>query len=276
MKVIQETPNNLTLQLRPWFTWIFSTTFILAGLSIAVFGGQVHTLKCRRILSNPSVCEVSSAGLLWSTQQNIPVSDIQGTEVDVIQDNKKNVYYQIVIVTNQKRVPILIKISDYETIEMWTKQIEVFLTKTQIQELLVQKDERLEGFIFGAIFGGIFILIGVITLGLFGTAITCTIDKKLGKLTIRNRGLLTYDYAEYEIQDILRVVVEKYHGNQVRTTYRVVLVTGYRERVPFTSDFSLKLKQQQQTANQISSFLGLKTTHKLEIFPHPDTKYQSY
>jgi hypothetical protein len=263
MKVIQKTLNNLTLQIRPWVTWGFGTAFILAGLSIAVFGGQIHTLKCRRILPNPSICEVSSASLLWSIQQTIPVNDIQGTEVNVIQDKKKNVYYQILLINNQRRVPILIKISDYETIEMWTKQIEVFFKKNQIQELIIQKDERLEGFIIGAIFGGIFILAGVITLGLFGTTITCTVDKKLGKLTLRNHSLLTHDYAEYEIPDILHVVVEKYHGNQVRKTYRVVLVTIYGERIPLTSYFSLKLKQQQQTANQISSFLNLKTTQNL-------------
>ncbi|KAF3888018.1 MULTISPECIES: hypothetical protein [Nostocales] len=269
MKILQENPNNLTLQLRPWFTWIFSATFFLAGLSLAVFGGQVHTLKCRR---DRSVCEASSASLLWSTQQTIPIANIQSAEIDILKDKKQNSYYQVLLLTDRKKIPVIVSTSDYETVEMWAKQIEVFLQKPHIKELVIQEDYRLEGYIVGGIFGSIFVLAGVMTLAIFGTVSTCTINKNLGKLTLHNRGLLNHSQTEYATQDILRVVVEKYRNNTKRFTYRVVLVMECGERVPFTLYFSSQLKEQQQIAEHISFFLGLKPAENLEIFHHPNTK----
>lgn len=267
MKVIQETPNQLTLRLRPWFAWWFGATFTTAGLLLPVLGAQVHSLKCRRIEAEPEVCEVSWAGPFWSTQRVLPLSTIQGTRIDVRQD-KENKAYRVMLVTSEGEVAAIDQdLLDSEQVQMHAQQIEAFLNDSQATELAIEEDYRLMSYVLGGFFGSIFVLLGLTALVLWGKVVTCAIDKTLGALTLQYRGLLGQTQKEYRLQDILRVVIEKYRGSKGSISYGVALVMQSGDRVQLMPDGGFEFKETKKLAAHLSTFLGVELKRDVDKQP---------
>jgi tetratricopeptide (TPR) repeat protein len=261
MQVIKETSNNLTLRLRPWFVWFFGGIFGAAGLATAVFGGQVNAFSCRRVGADSAVCKVSSNGLFGSNQKVLLKSDIHGTRIDS-RDEKKGNSYRLMLLTSQGEISVIPQdFYNYETVDAWASQIEVFLNTSLTKQLVIQEDYRLLGYFFG----GIFILVGYAIVASFGRVVICTFDKSLGTFTLQQRGLLHQRKLEYWIRDILSVVVEKYRGNKGSITYRVAIVMECGDRIPFTFYYSSQFQELQQTANRICKFLNLKPMQDRDI-----------
>lgn len=254
MKVIHESHNQMTLRLRPWFLWLFGGIFSTAGLSVAVLGSQVNTFTCRRDATTSAGCQISSTGILGTTQQDIALNDIQGTKINSFTDSKNNRSYRLVLLTNQGEFsPLPINTSDLPTVKKWQQEIDGFLQNSQQQPIFIEEDNRL--FIY--LFGGLFAVTGLAVAALLGKVVICDIDKTLGKLTLANYGLLGNSQTEYRIRDLRGVTLEKSVSSKGGTTYRVALVMHSGEHIPFTSYYSSGFKQHQQTVERISQFLNL-------------------
>ena len=254
MHVIQETKTNLFLQLRPWSSWCFGATFALAGLAMTVLGSQLYTFRCDRTESTMPVCQLSSDGLLGTTEQIVPLDTIQGTRIDTLIDVESTTY-QLYLITDDGEIAVIpMRTSNYGNLQQLASQIDEFLNDPQATTLLIQEDYR--G--MGIVFGGLFVVAGLAVVVLFGSVITCSIDKSLGTLVLESNRLGHRSRNEYALRDLYGVAVEFHRANRGGRTYRVALVMQSGDRVPLTAYYSSGLNKKQQTADRICAFLNLK------------------
>lgn len=255
MHVIQETPTNLILRLRPWSSWCFGATFALVGVVITVWGGQLYTFRCDRTESTPPVCERLSDGLLGTTEQIIPIDTIQGTRIDTFID-AEGTTYQLYLLTDEGDIAVIpMTTSNYGNLQQLASQIDEFLNDPQATTLLIQEDYR--G--MGIVFGGLFVIAGLAFAVIFGSVITCSIDKSLGTFVLQSNRLVHRSRKEYALRDLYGVTVEFHRTNRGGRTYRVALVMQSGDRVPLTAYYSSGLNKKQQTADRICAFLNLKS-----------------
>jgi hypothetical protein len=261
MEVIAESPNQMTLRLRPWFLWIFGGVFASAGLAVAVLGAQIHTFNCRRHPNLPANCQISNRGLFWSNQQVVPLTDIQGSKIKTFKDKKGNVSYRVVLLTTKGEVFVIPEnTADAATVKTWMQNINNFLKDSQQQEVSITEDYRWSVYLFG----GLFACTGLGIAGFLGKITTCKIDKTLGQLNLENRGLFSSSQTEYRIRDLRGVTVEKSFSSKGKPTSRITLILESGERIPFTSYYSSEFQQHQQTADRIRQFLNLESISEVE------------
>ncbi|WP_414550318.1 tetratricopeptide repeat protein [Anabaena sp. CCY 0017] len=254
MKIIHENDSQMTLRLRPWLLWIVGAILTSIGLSGAVLWPQVHTFTCRRDTTAPAICQSYTTGLSSSDHQVLPLKDIQGTKIHTIK-GKSERNYRLLLLTNEGEIsPISIDISDQGTVQNWVEEIEVFRKDTQKQNLLIEYDNRLSGYLFAGIFTSMGLILGL----LLEKVVVCKIDKTLGQLTLANYGLLGNSQAEYLISDIRGVTVQTTGGfRDGSRTYRIALFMYSGEYIPFPSYYASRFRHHQQTVVRISEFLDL-------------------
>ncbi|MBE9057495.1 hypothetical protein [Sphaerospermopsis sp. LEGE 08334] len=253
MKVIQESQNQMTLRLRPWFLWIFCSILGSSGLIMPLFIAHAHTFSCRRQTSTLGTCQISIVGLLSKTEKEIALSDIQGTEIKTFKDSKDNWRSQVILLTKDGEVPPIANTSPNDvTVKTWAKEIEAFLQDSQKQELLIEYDYRLLAYLYASVF----VIADLLIVIFLGKVLICHIDKTLGTLTLEYQGLFDKSQKEYKIRDIQFMTVQK-TSSKSGSTYRVAMVMQSGEQIPFTSYYTSGLHNKQKTVENISRFLDL-------------------
>ncbi len=263
MKIIHHSPTLLTLQLRPWFLWLFGAAFSTAGLVVILLLGNVTTLTCQRT-GTTGDCKLSQSGVLDSSLQRLPLNEVRGAEI-ATHHNRDGNTYQIRLLTDTGEIPLTSYYSSgYSSKANVVQQIEQFVSNPEISSLSIQEDGRW----FAYPFGGVFLLSGLAIATCFGQVVTCSFDKTMGKFTIQRQGLLGNHQRHYRIQDISNVEIEESRGNN-SSTYRVSLVIyddssdgyqrskNYHQMVPLTTYYSSGYNEKQKTVDSIRNFLDL-------------------
>ncbi len=137
---------------------IFAFAFIPAGLLLVILFGKVTILECNYSRQNQIVCQLESSGLLGKKLTKI--KQIQGTEVEVNSDSDGDTY-RVVIISKNGKIPLTDyyssgRLGKYRQVE----QINYFINNPETPNLKIKNDGRW----FAYPSGGIFILIGIITL----------------------------------------------------------------------------------------------------------------
>ena len=155
MKNIEGTPYaELKIQTSNiWVDLLSSLPFIIAGLFLVHISPNT-TLICQRIETKQGNCKLTESKLWGSSTQEISLDDLQGAKV-VQKSNKGS--RQVVVLTKTGGIPLgnASRGGDKYSI---ANQINSFVKNTDIKSLNVGQDDRW----FGWIFGGIFVLSGVL------------------------------------------------------------------------------------------------------------------
>lgn len=236
MQVMQQSPSQLTLRLRPVLIWVFGSIFTVAGV-FTIFSGKVITFTCHRTELPQSICRLSTSGLLGLKIREIPVNTLQGAKVE---------NDEVVLLTNNGEVPFN---SDSSAD---ASRINQFVRTPEQKTLTVQQDNRLLLYLFGGVFtaSSLFILV-------FGSqVVTCVFDKMLGTFTLRRQGLFGREITEHQIGEIVDVRVEEQTDSD-GSTYLICIIMRSGECLPLTRYSSSGKRGHQETADCLRRFLKL-------------------
>jgi hypothetical protein len=154
MKKIEGTPYpELKIQTSNiWVDLLSSLPFIIVGLFLVQISPNT-TLICQRIETKQGNCKLTESKLWVSSSQEISLDDLQGGKV--VQKRKGS--SQVVVLTKTGKIPLgnATRWGDKNPI---ANQINSFVKNPDIKSLNVSQDDRW----FGWIFGGIFVLSGVL------------------------------------------------------------------------------------------------------------------
>jgi len=244
MKIVQQTPKLLILQLRPMGLWIAG---ILLG-SAGFFGFlmlQNTTLTCSR--NEPANCQLVTSRLLGlNSKRIIPVNTLRGATVEESGDDEGR-YYRVIILTTGDTVPFTYySDSGFDDKQAIASHIEEFVKNPQITSL---KEEQNDQSFFDFFWWCIIVAVGIL---LMTPVVTCIFDKTLNTLTIKRQGLLGTKVIEHRLDEIKDVLIEDDDG-----TYRVTIVLVGELSLPLTSYYSSGRKSKQETVSCIKSFLTL-------------------
>jgi hypothetical protein len=179
MKIVQQTPTELTLRLRPVGLWIFGGIFAVAGLAVIVFLGRATTLTCRRAEPTQVSCELMESGLPGLQLREISVSRLYGAEAETSTSSDGNTY-RVVLLTSEGKVPFTAIYSSGSEAKQTTASHIATFVHTSEETLTAQDDSRW----FAYPFGSIFVAAGLFVISI-GQAVACSFDKALGSMTLR-------------------------------------------------------------------------------------------
>jgi hypothetical protein len=154
MKKTQGTPYaELNIQTSNiWVDLLSSLPFIIVGVFLVLTSANT-TLICQRIETKQGNCQLTESKLWVSSSQEISLDDLQGGKV--VQKRKGS--SQVVVLTKIGEIP-LANATRWGDKNHMANQINSFVKNTDIKSLNVGQDDRW----FGWIFGGIFVLSGVL------------------------------------------------------------------------------------------------------------------
>ncbi|MBD1863755.1 MULTISPECIES: hypothetical protein [Trichocoleus] len=253
MKVVKETPNQLTLLHRPIWLWLFGLIFAGAGLAAIATFGKVVTLNCNRTAPVQSNCQLKAAGLLGLAAQETALDSLQSAKVERSSSSDGDTF-RVVLVTNQGEVPFTDYYSSGENGKQEiATQISTFLSSPQASSLTLQQDDRWFMFMFGSVFviAGLAVAIGM------GEIVVCEFDRSSDSLILKRHGLFGTKVSERRIHEIEAVRVEESRDSD-GSTYRVSLMFTVGDRLlPLTSYYSSGRHSKQAIADQLRKFLQL-------------------
>jgi hypothetical protein len=154
MKKLEGTPySELKIETSNiWVDLLSSLPLIIVGLFLVQISPNT-TLICQRIETKQGNCQLTESKLWGSSSQEISLDDLQGGKV--VQKSKSS--RQVVVLTKTGGIPLGNATSWGDKYSI-ANQINSFVKNTDIKSLNVGQDDRW----FGGIFGGIFVLSGVL------------------------------------------------------------------------------------------------------------------
>jgi len=154
MKKSEGTPySELKIQTSNiWLDLLSSLPLIIVGLFLVLISANT-TLICQRRETKQGNCKLTESKLWVSSSQEISLDDLQGG--NVVQKSKGS--SQVVVLTKTGGIP-LGNATRWGDKNPMANQINSFVKNTDIKSLNVGQDDRW----FGWIFGGMFVLSGVL------------------------------------------------------------------------------------------------------------------
>lgn len=155
MKKLEGTPySELKIQTSNiWVDLLSSLPLIIVGLFLVQISPNT-TLICQRIETKQGNCQLTVSKLWGSSSQEISLDDLQGAKV--VQKKRKG-NRQLVVLTKTGEIPLGNATREGDQYSI-ANQINFFVKNTDIKSLNVGRDDRW----FGGIFGGIFVVSGVL------------------------------------------------------------------------------------------------------------------
>jgi len=269
MKIVEQTPNRLTLQ-ENRLQWIipsvlFGSLFLIVGLFQTLSFARLTTLKCQRVqLTQERLqliqgsCQLVESSLLGSDQTEIPLNQLQGAKVDENEDSDENTYRVVLLTTSTGEVPFTsIWSSGTEEKQENADRINAFIHNPRETSLNIQQDERWPHYLVG----GIFLLVGgglLLHLLLYGKLIvSCTLDKTQGLIRLQQRNLRRTKVTEHRLREINQVEVEAKRDSDGDQTYSVRINLRSGESIPLTFWGINNEEVNQRMAKCIREFLNL-------------------
>jgi hypothetical protein len=251
MEILQQTPNQLTLRLRPVLIWLVGGFFAAWGILPSVFA-KATLFTCNRTEFSQSSCQLLTSGLLGSEVRAIPLRALQGAKVDKSIDSDGDTY-RVIILTTSGEIPFTsYSGSGEDQKQEIASRINQFVRNPGETTLSVQQDDRFSAYLLG----GIFSAIGLFLLVSSGQIVTCLSDKTLGTLTLKKQGLFSTKVTEHQIQEIADILVEESTDSD-GCTYRVSILMKSGKRQALTNYYSSGKKSKQETADCLRRFLQL-------------------
>lgn len=258
MKIVEYTPTKLTIeQNRPVKHWIAGITFMLVGL-IAIAGPeQVTTFTCDRTSSTEGICELAHSSLLFSDSTTIFLQDLQAAEIQTNQSSANN-SARIVLVTTRAQIPLMADYnSNLEQEESRANTVNQFIQDPNQTNLSIKEDNRL----FSYIFGGLFLVTGLVGSGIITKTFTCKFDKSIGSLILIKKGFLWTRTVKKPIADIMGLQVNKPKKKSGKKNYQVSLVLTTGKRIGLASGSEPNLVETKKVIHCITSFLNIDITN---------------
>lgn len=252
MKIVQQTPTELTLRLRPVGLWVFGGIFAAAGLAVIICFGRATTLACNRVEPTQGSCEIAESSLLGFAAREISLTSLQGAEVETQTDSDGSTH-RVVLLTRDEDIPFPFYYSSgYDKKQANASRINAFVNNPAEIALGIQDDGRW----FAYPFGGIFVAAGLFVIST-GKVVTCSFDKTLDRMTLRRQGLFGAEVIKHSIWRISDVQVESSIDGDDDRTYRVSFKLKAGDHLPLTSYYSGGKGDKQQTVERIRTFLKL-------------------
>lgn len=113
-------------------------------------------------------------------------------------------------------------------------------------------------------FGLGFLLLGLATVLLFASIVTCTFSKDTRRFVRFSKGLIRSRRTEHSLDDVVGVHVEQNPSGR-NPGYRIALALSSSERIPLTSSYSSGRKQKDEVASAIRDHLGLEDAGDVPI-----------
>jgi hypothetical protein len=265
MKIIQQTDHTLTLRLRPWLIWIFSSVSIGVGLTLMILLAQTATLSCHRTDRHLGQCTLNKTHLWHSTSASFALSDVQGARVQTRQQGDGYTYQMRLLIAGDEMSFTPHYSSGNANKLKNVNQLATFLDAPEIKTLRITEDSR--GLAYSL--GSLFMVSACSVAGLLGGVVTVTFgrsDCRGDRLVIKRHGLWTKTVTEYALGHIVGVEVEAANSSS-NSPYRILLrmqVDGPSDMagltvnpIPLSPYFSSGTAEKTEVVNQIHQFLHL-------------------
>jgi hypothetical protein len=243
MQILKQTSTELTIITSSvWTIWLFACPFITIALAFIILMPNT-TLACQRVESKQGNCQLTYSSLAWSNTQEISLENLQGAKVEQNDDISK-----VVLLTKVGEVPFTHYSTSWGDKQSMASDVNSFVENAEHRLLKLDQDDRW----FGWMFGGIFLLPGVLIFALAKNEIY-SFDKTFGKITVKRWGLLVNDVTEYSNREFSEVELEKTKDSDGNISYDVNLLMVGGDRLSLCS--SLDREEQQKIADLIRSYL---------------------
>ena len=265
MVFVRQTPRKLTV-------WDFSSGFWRVTLGFGIMGAfliissfAVTTLTCQRWSPIEGSCKLADLNLPWVNVKEIPLNTLQRAEFRTKLGSGRGISYIYKIVLLTQTGEIEIAVSSYKgEKENITDKINNFIKNPDQSFLQVRQDGQREKLFWGLFFWGY----GLVALLFFGAdieVITCSIDKTLGRLTLKQRNslFLPTGFIEHSIQDIDSAAIETTSHSKLNRFWRkvsynkyyLVVVLKSGDRIRLAWDETVLLKSKQKVVDYISTIV---------------------
>lgn len=246
----------LTITLRPWLLWLFSTALATMGLLIIVMFGQLSQLMCDRSQTDEQGwCELNQVSLRHSRTVYVPVSAVNGVRTlpPTDQMTQRNALW---LKVGDRYIPFALTTLGDRDRRAVALRIRRFLLNPDLVTLEIVDDSRW----FAYSFGSGFVLSGLTISLLFGKVVTCTFDRATDQFRLERQGLLSTQAHDYPLDAIAAIDVDTSAGRS-GSTYRVAIwlshpETQTKQALPLTPYYSSGLKDKQVVVDRIQAFLN--------------------
>lgn len=250
MRIIQQTPTVLNLQVQKYSESLltglpFGLVFLLVGLKISFGGDYLTILKCNRIEPTQINCEIVAKNWLGQQTDPIPVTNLQGSQVEVNDDSDGDTY-RIVLMTQNSQIPLTNSYSSGLGTNHYENNLLInsFIQASEQNSLTIQQDDRL------------IVMLGLV-LAFPGFLFTiyelkaknithCLFDKTSNQLCITKRNILKSEQEEKSLTEVKKVEVTE--DVEDGKTISLVLMTG--------DNFVLKTQKEQKNYDQIAQSIN--------------------
>jgi len=247
MKIIRHDQNHIAVHSNPVWMWIMGLVFVAFAVVGVLFLGSQSTFTCVR---SEGACNFEQKTLLNTKTRPIPLEQLISAEIYTSTDSDGSDTYKVVLNTTNGTIPLTsYSSSGYKSHQRIADQINEFLANTGTSSLEVRQDSRMLLYILSAVFGGIGLLMVLLT-----SRVAIDLDRTKGLAIIRRTSLITSSTDEILLGDLAGAEVESSRGRD-GTTYRVALVQRSGQRTPLTSYYSSGFKGKQDLADEINRFL---------------------
>ncbi len=259
MKIIEYTSTKLTIQQNaPKRHWLIGMIFTLVGLVALAGPEQLTTFKCERLNMKQGSCELVHASLITSDVKTFSLESIQEAKIET-DPNSQGQASRLILITTTEQIPIISEYNSARENQSNARQkINSFLqTSNQPSLEIIVEDSR----IFSYIFGGLFIIVGLVGSGLITQQYTCSFDKTVGAITLTRKGLLWQWSQKTMTSEILGLHVETNKKQSDKKKYRLSLVLNSGQKLNLGSNYELSRSETQKLIDCITTFLNVGVTN---------------
>lgn len=247
MKILEQTPTELTIQHKPTGAWSLGAVMSGVGLSLIMNGlgwsADVVQLRCDRYSANSVVCP---------DQRSTPVGiSSQPTIVDVEFTQGVESHSQIsrssIEVVNVSEPA---KSDNFDSVTETNSEIQTLLDQAKLASN--RQSSRFDNTYLLVSSGSIILLTSLWFLTMSVT--TCGFYKSLDKIIIQKNGLLGKRKVEYSLQTFQQATIEETRTRHARI-YRIILWFEDEKKVPMTRDRILNRQSLETILTEIQAFL---------------------
>ncbi|MFW6296657.1 MAG: hypothetical protein ACOC04_05650 [Halothece sp.] len=263
MEIKEQTENELTIQ-NDFYRDIGFTA--IAGLFPLIFGiaflyaasPENLVLSCQKKTPSQTNCYLKKENLFFRDKQEKLVSGVNAAIV-ASRDNGNFDEYSLILKSKSGNIPVLVyDDKQEEDAKLVSNQINNFLADSQEETLIIDESIPFSKTQLAMGIGGLITSALVWGIGIFLTRKqTLNLNKSLKRITFSRQGLFRHQFTEYNLNDIIEVVLEEYIDQEDASTYRVSLLLANSDRILLTKTYSNDWENEKNKADAISTFLNV-------------------
>jgi|GEM_PF-2115764 hypothetical protein len=264
LQIVKQTSTILKLKAKEYNRSSLAPGIMSFLIGLVIMNvGEAKTLRCHRVESTEVTCKLTNSRLIGEHIIPILSKDIQGTDVQVLQDDGST-KYRLIILTRNSKIPVT-KWNTYEK-EVYSDlaTFRAFLKNPEQKSLNWKTGSRYSSYFWG----GIVVLFGslLIRSALKPTLkIICIFNKSSGQFYLKRSNIYFNEYKVYKelltkkqmLQEIKEAIVvqknNEYEDNLYIYETKLILISG-EEILLDTSDIA---SNHYEISKSINQFLGV-------------------